>query len=366
MSSSLTLTNYRGFEHYRISEVNQINLLVGKNNCGKSSILEGVHLLSTRGHPFELQRICIRRGEVIEIRPGEPNESINVPDVSHFFYGHTISLGSELRIDGNDLLGTISITPTESPKQESLFEFEDAPSLALRIFQSNLNKGTEGHIPIRSDGALLMRASEGIYTRKEAFNRGDRKCIYIDIDTLNNFTLRDLWDNIQLNTKEKEVEKALRIIDPTLNKLVFLSSVKPFRGISPSRSGILIDRSDDERRIPLGSYGEGLRRILSLAISLIDCEGGVLLIDEIDTGLHYSVMGELWKFIVENASRYNVKVFATTHSYDCIRGLSWYCKNYPDSGNSISLHKIDRRLDEAVTMKGEEISIAHDSNIEVR
>ena len=58
-----------------------------------------------------------------------------------------------------------------------------------------------------------------------------------------------------------------------------------------------------------------------MAIALISAKGGVLLIDEIDTGLHYTVMADMWKLIAQTAAELDVQVFATTHSSDCVTAL---------------------------------------------
>ena len=95
-------------------------------------------------------------------------------------------------------------------------------------------------------------------------------------------------------------------------------------------------------------------------------QDGVLLIDEIDTGLHWTVMEDLWRLVVGAARDGNVQVFATTHSYDCIRGLASLLEREPGLAEEVSLQKLERRLDEAVAFGGERLprAVAHD--IELR
>ena len=88
--------------------------------------------------------------------------------------------------------------------------------------------------------------------------------------------------------------------------------------------------------------------------------------DEIDTGLHYSVMGDMWRLVVQTAKDSNVQVFATTHSFDCVRGLAWVCENYPDLGAEVSLQKIVPSLPEAVAADAKNIVIAAKHDIEMR
>jgi AAA15 family ATPase/GTPase len=67
--------------------------------------------------------------------------------------------------------------------------------------------------------------------------------------------------------------------------------------------------------------GDGMRRILTLAITEIVAEGGVLLVDEIDTGLYYRAQTNLWRLLIQTAQRLNVQIFATTHSWDCVKSF---------------------------------------------
>ena len=64
--------------------------------------------------------------------------------------------------------------------------------------------------------------------------------------------------------------------------------------------------------------GDGINRILTIILAMVNCENGYLLIDEFENGLHYSVQEKLWEIIFYLAKRLNIQVFATTHSNDTI------------------------------------------------
>ena len=80
-------------------------------------------------------------------------------------------------------------------------------------------------------------------------------------------------------------------------------------------------------RVPIGSMGDGMWRMLGLALSIANAKGGVLLVDEIDTGLHYSVMEGMWRMLGKAAAAGSVQVFATTHSRDCYESLAAISKS---------------------------------------
>ena len=75
--------------------------------------------------------------------------------------------------------------------------------------------------------------------------------------------------------------------------------------------------------------GDGINRILTIILAMLNCENGVLLIDEFENGLHYSVQHQLWKVINDLSTKLNVQVFATTHSMDTLRSLSELINDYP-------------------------------------
>jgi hypothetical protein len=177
--------------------------------------------------------------------------------------------------------------------------------------------------------------------------------------------MRAMWDEILVAGREEQVVVAMNILDSSLEDIYFLSGIAS-DGFRRSQGSIVIRTKGAKRRIPLGSFGDGMRRLLAISLALIQTRDGVLLIDEVDTGFHYSIMGDLWKLIVSTAINSNVQVFATTHSLDCINGLAWMCEHEPDLADEVSLQKLDRRLDIAVALHADEIQIADEQHIEMR
>ncbi len=118
--------------------------------------------------------------------------------------------------------------------------------------------------------------------------------------------------------------------------------------------------------MPIGSMGDGMWRMLALAIAITQCQGGVLLVDEIDTGLHYSAMSQMWKLISNAASELDVQVFATTHSYDCVYSLAQICYGQSDRRNGVTVQRIDPGKTKAVPYDEDEITVAANREIEVR
>lgn len=117
------------------------------------------------------------------------------------------------------------------------------------------------------------------------------------------------------------------------------------------------------QRIPIGSMGEGVWRLLGIALALVRARGGVLLIEEIDAGLHYSVLADVWRLVFDTARSLDVQVFATTHSRDCYEALAAVTE---PGRTEISLQRIERGKLEAIAFTELEIRRVAERGLEVR
>jgi hypothetical protein len=106
----------------------------------------------------------------------------------------------------------------------------------------------------------------------------------------------------------------------------------------------MVGLSGLDERVPLARLGEGALRIFGLSLSLVAASSGILLIDEFENGLHYSLQAELWRFLLRTAEALNVQVFATTHSRDAVYALVEAAEGL-DVANVI---RLDRRGGETV------------------
>jgi AAA15 family ATPase/GTPase len=112
--------------------------------------------------------------------------------------------------------------------------------------------------------------------------------------------------------------------------------------------------------------GEGVRRLLGIVMAIAGASGGRVLIDEIENGLHYSVMVDVWQAIAHAARQANVQVFATTHSFECIAAAHEAFSQGPSY--DFALHRLEEGVDgiEAVTYDQETMATALELEHEVR
>ena len=370
MIRTLTLRNYRGFEEYQIRELARVNLLVGPNNCGKTTVLEAVELLASGGRPQAMLKSSSRRAESRPHRSAAGTETRYA--VRHHFRDHQVVSGVSFGISSDDRLGRIEFLVREASEEDppGMFESEipDSdvpPSMQPMVLELRRNRGAdlgEGSqvFPLMDDGSLDWRSP-----RLRRFGRDspgeDVPVRFIATDLGWPLPLGTAWNQVAMEGRDREVEDAMRIIAPELGSIRPLADQD--RGL---HSGFVVGERRGGPRVPIGSYGEGMRRMLALSLSLVGAAGGFLLVDEIDTGLHWTVMENLWKLIVESATLSSTQVFATTHSLDCILGLARLLDTRPDLRDGVSIQKLERSLACSVPFDAKSILAAADLDIELR
>ncbi|MCI5166462.1 MAG: chromosome segregation protein SMC [Candidatus Electrothrix sp. GM3_4] len=366
MITQLEIKNFRGFSEYKIEDIGQVNLLVGTNNCGKTSILEAVHLLKSRGDAAVLFSLLSRRGERIQNEERMSRRAEG--DVRRLFHGFQLIPKSSFVIRSVDhAVEELSVSVHEiQPTQLSLFkELTDSTGQ----YQLNVNWGSgkdksdQQKYPISYTGGLSYQDMRRIFYAKPPV--ADSNVEFIPASSLSPQKVVALFDQVVLTPDEELVLKAVRIVEPDIIRLASLGG----GNLSPGdhvRGGIIVKSNKWEERIPIGSLGDGIWRLLGLILSLVESKNGILLIDEIDTGLHHTVMSKMWKLICVTARKLNVQVFATTHSSDCWKTLADNAVEDEFVEMPIRIHRIDKDRTRPETFTNQEMHLALNREIEVR
>lgn len=369
MFSSIQIRGYRGFAEFEMSNLGRVNLLVGKNNSGKTSALEGLYLLASRGTPYSVWNVLWRRGERLYDRTPE-----NYPQaaVCHLFHGHESAPNTKFTLTAQNSTPmrqlAFSIGEIADDKQKKEITRGGIPvPLRLGLHIKGTPSPTVETIPLsRTAGMSSETLSIGTGRRSRTEDVGaDMPTRFITTESVSSDDLAEIWNQIQLTPYEGRVHRALRLLDTNIEAIRPETIRGPYYGGS-DRGGFSVKIKGVERPIPIGSMGDGIWRIMAMAISLAQCKDGVLLIDEIDTGLHYSVMTDMWKFIHGAAVELNVQVFASTHSNDCVKSLAEFCFEDPEAAKEVILHRIEQGKKNSIRYSAKELEIAAEKHIEVR
>jgi AAA15 family ATPase/GTPase len=207
---------------------------------------------------------------------------------------------------------------------------------------------------------VQQNGKDSFYTLKKYpfTNTSEIKSIFVSPAYSNYRELGRYWDKyIYLTDKEQDVINALKIIEPNIEKI-------GFKGDSTSRS-VEIKLKGDNQLHSINDMGDGMNRILSIIISLINAENGTLLIDEFENGLHYTAQYQLWEMIFTLSLKLNVQVFVSTHSSDCIKAFENTLNNgFSENGKvlrlenkkgNITIQEFDSKEMEIVTQNDVEI-----------
>ena len=334
---SLEIKGYRCFEHLTIEKLGKVNLIVGKNNVGKTALLEALWIYAQGGHEIKqymvATTILFNRNERM---------TLVTPHVRSTYFLNSNPLADE----SNNSLNNLFYKRPEAIKTAVSFQIgskNDNKKQVKIIFQ----------IPSKVNESIKFdSASASEFTIRDEF---------ISLNGLNSETITALFDSIVLTKNENIIVESLRIISPELRNIGLVGFS------SDSSNRIPIAKTEGfEKPVPLRSLGEGMNRLFGIALALANCEDGMLFIDEIESGLHYSVLIDVWRLIFKTARDLNVQVFATTHSSDCIKAFQRAAEeDKEDEGMLIRLVRKGDKI-KAVLFDEEELETVVENNIEVR
>lgn len=259
MIESLHIKNFQIFEDLKINELRRINLIAGKNNVGKTALLEALRILFSSGESTVINHILKQRGQ---FKPSNHNSYAAIYNRNYLRNNQDhekILLVNKLAIkkDLNSIykVGERNLNPNDNP---------DYPA------------DTAVYVPFGSSLA----------------------------------NTRDLWDKIVLTPLEDDVFYIIReTVEPRLVRLDFTSE------------NVKVRLKDEQQPVPLQTLGDGVQRMLLLAIAIVSAKGKYLLIDEFEAGLHHSVQEKLWDLVFHYAKQLDVQLFITTHSEDTLKSF---------------------------------------------
>ena len=361
MLRDLTIQNYRCFEDFYIDGLERVNLFVGNNNSGKTSLLEAIYLLANPN----------KRDALLEIIDNLTDYYLNnnsfFYSIRHLFFGHKVSKDSKAIIKSDNpkekvFSISLSYSNTISNHHNLSLPFLDCSEwqrLSITDTGSIYRLGNRSSFINVEDREYIKIDKEPQAKKYTQIERKIDNNILVSINKILYEKVAFMWDTIALTSKEEKIIEALQIIDKSVERISFSSS--------NNANLIRLKLSDSNEPIPLSSMGEGMYRILTMAISLVTAEDGVLLVDEIETGLHYEAQTDMWRLILETAKELNVQVFATTHSWDCIAAYQEALSQVEDSSIG-KLFRLDSKYGKlrAVEYDAEDLDIAVRKGIEVR
>jgi len=350
-----------------MDQLGRVNLLVGLNNSGKTSVLEAIELLTSSGELASVGSSAYRRGEQIFQESGpRPQREV---DIRHLFAGHVIEPGSAFVLKGFNESERVELHATIEESEEDASETteptffeEDSDEDILGPMALTLRwegeKERKLQLPISRRGGVNIDKFRRFPTK----GRRDHRVQFITTASLGVHQITSLFEEIVLTSEEEMAINALRTIAPNIERIATTGSARAY-AMAGARGGVVVKCRGIDNRVPIGSLGDGIWRMLGIALALAGSSGGILLVDEIDTGLHYTVMRDMWRLVYETATRLDVQVFATTHSSDCFKSLATFAT---EGAQDIAIHRIEAGREHSIAYDRNELGIVAERGLEVR
>lgn len=364
---SISIKNYKNLRDLKIDSLSKVNLIVGMNNSGKSTLLEAISIFATGGDLNQIRWVLKNRG--LEVADCMLNNT-TVDDEKELYqslysnYDIKSFLYNPVTISADNNLVSIQLA-----KVVERWVAQQNGEKILRNVVLQPNEDTLVGDTVH-DGLSVSRGGSSTYTyifKNQCNNISFKSENFLPFEyvqtsnILNNDNPR-LFDKIALSNLENELLNALNIIEPRIDAINFLRDEKQAY-ISDRRVPIVVYKGSTQR-YRLSTMGDGINRILTIILSMLNCKGGVLLIDEFDNGLHHSVQTKLWTMIYRLAESLDVQVFATTHSDDCIKSFT-----QADEKGDGKLIRLEDRSGDIVAVEfndKERLMFAINNKVEVR
>lgn len=351
MFKSIKIKNLRAITDLEINNLGQVNLFVGQNSCGKTTLLEAIFFLIGATNPK---------------LPVNANTFRGLPFVSNKLwdsYFHDMDPTIPIEI-GGQILATIEeqlllIRPHHPKQTEAEPVPSDVASPSFAPGDSETTRELDGlELTYTSSEDPSNKITSAVFLRNgdlipEGTMKRDIRGIFVTPFTI--YDRRDRFAKVQRKKRIGEVISLLKEIEPNISDLRL------------NEVGLLDVDIGLPSLLPANLMGGGIGKFLSIALAMIDCQNGIVLIDELENGLGYPAQQKIWKALFSWAQELNVQVFATTHSIECVKAFS-------DSldttlfGSEAKLFRIERKEEKfrAVEYTKELLAESLESNWEIR
>ena len=349
---NLEIKNFRGIDHLKIDDFSRVNVLLGQNNSGKSTVLEAIAMLMGMSNPDLPQAInAIRARKAFS----------KFIDIQYFFNNLNTAMPPEVSAEETDgtsrhLKMALSYVFDELAEPDNQLQQQTGAVNYVNTLEMNFDiaKGTSSQsykswLRVNSQGMVVNRKlAEGYWENKRAW--------LTPSDLMTSNLANDLAELFRRNRKDT-VLALLKMFDNQINSIEILTD------------DIYVGFEGMAQMLPVSMMGDGLRRYLSIVASASNPMIDMFLIDEIDNGLHYSVYKKLWKAIFALATTTNKQVFVTTHSKETLSRLSQMLEENPDYQQELRLYTLEKtKLKglQAYKYTYEGLSGACENDIEIR
>lgn len=305
MIRSFSIENFRCYKSLRIAKCERLNLILGDNGSGKTSILEALFLAVGQSPELAL-RLKMARGWSGQLAGTMTN--INQHLWSDLFYGGDLESAISIKLEGDKkenrgvkvVKSGSSITlPLEEGKLSLVSESSDNISFLWTDSEGNERSST----PILSQqGLKLDPVGEGS-TIHSYYPTG---IVPPPAEIAQRFSV------LSRANRKKELIQLIRKVWPWIEDITIEVNQAP---------ELFADLKGTASKVPLVNISSGINSLIGLLLSIINSPGGLVLYDEIGSGIYYRHLSKFWNVIIAACERYDCQLIASTHSKEVLDEL---------------------------------------------
>lgn len=373
---SLSIESFRALRFLELPQLGRVTLLAGANGIGKTTVLEAIRFYASMGNTRVLLDLIDSREEFIS-ETDEEGDTLLFPDFTSLFNDYDpedFKLPPTIRISSAPRTHDLSLQLINADNEDDPTNVPHISSSESQPRDLRISIGEHNHVLLSAPMIYAgIRHHNADRYRPMGYVRPIRtpdswpspiKLESLGPGLLHNTDVARLWDAVTLTEAEDFAIQALRlVVGDTLDRLAVVGDTP--RSSRTRGRRVVAKLSSSSRPVPLKRLGDGANRLLAIAIAIANCRDGILLVDEVENGIHYSIQPALWRMVFTVAEQTNVQVVAATHSWDCIAGFASAALDTPSLG---VLFRIEHFQDEhhAVHFPEEDLAIAARQRIEVR
>ena len=312
---SLLVSGFRGIANLAIPRLGRVTLLAGKNGVGKTAVLEAVRVYAARSSYDVLAAVLESHAESQRSRDFAGVET-QMPNWHGLFHGRDQWVEPGIRIGPCDAGRQMVMKAVwiDSAPMESLatYQFPHTQILALAV----MYQGQHWNVPL---GYHDLNSPARRF-QPESEIPSSINCNLLGPGLPDAPQLARFWDDIVITGQQSFVADALNLILDAPVEWIAVVGDTASAGSSGRR--VMVKVAGDDAPVPLQSLGDGAARLFGIALALANSRNGLLLVDEVENGIHHTLQQRFWKLALRAAEQSNVQVLATTHSRDAVYGFA--------------------------------------------
>lgn len=304
---NMEVYNFKGLKELKIKDMKPINIFIGDNNSGKTTVLEAIAMFEK---PFDYMSHLKMLDRKYDL------SNMKYENIKQIFYNSDYDNEISIDLNMNNINNKASLKI--DAKEEEIFNMNNKEEVDLTTLTYTFNNE-------KKEFYIQNNPLKEIRVKKEKFKYLNVGFVS-PIDTYMEKSTLSAIDTVIKEGKKKTLIDLLKIFDNNITDLNYISNKELY--ITTNNRGTL----------SISSFGDGLKKAIVLIAKAIDAKGGIVLIDELETSIHKDILGKIFKGLLTNAKEYNTQIISTTHSLEAIREL---LINLEQNLDSLALYRLE-------------------------